>query len=198
MGGNVYVYELKEATTGLVEPINRLLRQLSSSPHPFTVDSLEAIVNSANSHLFIAEADGAVSGMLTLCDYLAPTGRKMWIEDVVVDEAARGRSIGRLLVNTAIEYAKNIGPGSTMRSLATSMPVVSRSKKMIGLVIFSFMSALVCWLIVFHTHGHEQHQNVVLRIVLYGAYYARAAWVGQFNGYAFAVQYVQDFNEEVA
>ena len=114
MNCDVSVYELKEAATALVEPINRLLRQLSSSPHPFTVDSLEAIVNSANSHLFIAEVDGVVAGMLTLCDYLAPTGRKMWIEDVVVDEAARGRSIGRLLVNTAIEYAKSIGPGTLM------------------------------------------------------------------------------------
>lgn len=119
MNCDVSVYELKEAATALVEPINRLLRQLSSSPHQFTLSSLEAIVQSANSHLFIAEVDGVVAGMLTLCDYLAPTGRKMWIEDVVVDEAARGRSIGRILVNTAIEYAKSIGPGTL---LLTSRP----------------------------------------------------------------------------
>lgn len=134
MDGNVYVYELKETTAGLVEPINRLLRQLSSSPHPFTVDSLEAIVNSANSHLFIAEADGAVSGMLTLCDYLAPTGRKMWIEDVVVDEAARGRSIGRLLVNTAIEYAKNIGPGTLMLTSRPSREAANALYRSCGFV----------------------------------------------------------------
>ena len=134
MDGNVSVYELKEAATALVEPINRLLRQLSSSPHPFTVDSLEAIVQSANSHLFIAEADGAVSGMLTLCDYLAPTGRKMWIEDVVVDEAARGRSIGRLLVNTAIEYAKNIGPGTLMLTSRPSREAANALYRSCGFV----------------------------------------------------------------
>lgn len=134
MNGNIYVYELKEATAGLVEPINRLLRQLSSSPHPFTVDSLEAIVNSANSHLFIAEVDGAVSGMLTLCDYLAPTGRKMWIEDVVVDEVARGRSVGRLLVNTAIEYAKNIGQGTLMLTSRPSREAANALYRSCGFV----------------------------------------------------------------
>ncbi len=134
MDGNVYVYELKEATAGLVEPINRLLRQLSSSPHPFTVDSLEAIVQSANSHLFIAEVDGVVAGMLTLCDYLAPTGRKMWIEDVVVDEAARGRSIGRLLVNTAIEYAKSIGPGTLMLTSRPSREAANALYRSCGFV----------------------------------------------------------------
>lgn len=134
MDGNIYVYELKEATAGLVEPINRLLRQLSSSPHPFTVDSLEAIVNSANSHLFIAEVDGAVSGMLTLCDYLAPTGRKMWIEDVVVDEVARGRSVGRLLVNTAIEYAKNIGSGTLMLTSRPSREAANALYRSCGFV----------------------------------------------------------------
>lgn len=134
MDGNVYVYELKEAATALVEPINRLLRQLSSSPHPFTVDSLEAIVQSANSHLFIAEVDGVVAGMLTLCDYLAPTGRKMWIEDVVVDEAARGRSIGRLLVNTAIEYAKSIGPGTLMLTSRPSREAANALYRSCGFV----------------------------------------------------------------
>ena len=134
MDGNVSVYELKEAATALVEPINRLLRQLSSSPHPFTVDSLEAIVQSANSHLFIAEVDGVVAGMLTLCDYLAPTGRKMWIEDVVVDEAARGRSIGRLLVNTAIEYAKSIGPGTLMLTSRPSREAANALYRSCGFV----------------------------------------------------------------
>lgn len=134
MDGNVYVYELKEAATALVEPINRLLRQLSTSPHPFTVDSLEAIVQSANSHLFIAEVDGVVAGMLTLCDYLAPTGRKMWIEDVVVDEAARGRSIGRLLVNTAIEYAKSIGPGTLMLTSRPSREAANALYRSCGFV----------------------------------------------------------------
>ena len=47
--------------------------------------------------------------MLTLAHYMAPTGRKLWVEDVVVDSSLRGKSIGRALVQHAIEKAKEIG-----------------------------------------------------------------------------------------
>ena len=66
------------------------------------------------SHLFLARYNGEVVAMLTLGEYLAPTGRKMWIEDVVVDTAARGLSIGRAMVEYAIEYARGLGGGALM------------------------------------------------------------------------------------
>ena len=71
-------------------------------------------MESEASHLFLAKYKGDVVGMLTLGEYLAPTGRKMWIEDVVVDEVARGLSIGRAMVGHAIEYAKGLGGGALM------------------------------------------------------------------------------------
>lgn len=114
MNGKIIVYELKEACNEHVAAVNRLLVQLSSTPRCFTVASLEAIVQSGNSHLFVAEVDGAVAGMLTLSHYLAPTGLKMWIEDVVVDETMRGHSLGRRLVEKAIEYARTLGNGTLM------------------------------------------------------------------------------------
>ena len=114
MENGVVIYELKSADVAYVEPINRLLAQLSSSPRTFTVEALEAIVQSGNSHLLLAEVDGVVAGMLTLCDYLAPTGRKMWVEDVVVDGSVRGCGVGRRLVEHAIGFAKELGGGSLM------------------------------------------------------------------------------------
>lgn len=114
MNGFVNVYELLEADDMHACAIDALLKQLSSTLRCFTRASLEEIVLSANSHLFVAEVDGVVAGMLTLSHYVAPTGRKMWIEDVVVDEAMRGRSLGRLLVEKAIAHAHTLGPGSLM------------------------------------------------------------------------------------
>ena len=93
---------------------NRLLAQLSSSGACIDIAQLQALVESEASHLFLAKYKGNVVGMLTLGEYLAPTGRKMWIEDVVVDEAARGLSIGRAMVGHAIEYAKGLGGGALM------------------------------------------------------------------------------------
>lgn len=114
MKANIRIYELEKVEESYADEINRLLLQLSSSPVEFGISELEAIVASPSTHLFILECEGSVSGMLTLGEYLAPTGRKMWIEDVVVDNAMRGRSLGRALVEHAIEYAGRLGCGTLM------------------------------------------------------------------------------------
>ena len=110
----IEIFELKVACNCYVGPINRLLAQLSSSGACIDEAQLQALVESEASHLFLAKYKGEVVAMLTLGEYLAPTGRKMWIEDVVVDESARGLSIGRAMVGHAIEYAKGLGGGALM------------------------------------------------------------------------------------
>ena len=90
MNGSVSVFELDEVSESRAASICYLLNQLSASSYLFTLKELTAIVESPATHLFIAECDGATVGMLTVGEYLAPTGRKMWIEDVVVDESFRG------------------------------------------------------------------------------------------------------------
>ena len=114
MEKEVRIFEVQEALGSYVDDVNRLLVQLSSSPAPFTLENLAALVSSAATHLFFAESEGSVVGMLTLGEYLAPTGRKMWIEDVVVDAAARGRSFGRAMVEYAVDYARRLGNGTLM------------------------------------------------------------------------------------
>ena len=47
--------------------------------------------------------------MLTLVVFPIPTGVRAWIEDVVVDEAARGRQIATKLIDEAIRLAKESG-----------------------------------------------------------------------------------------
>lgn len=92
-----------------VVSIQALLKQLSSSSVEFGEADFVALVESSSSRLFLLLSDGNVCGMLTLAHYLAPTGRKMWIEDVVVDSTMRGRSLGRRLVEFAIERAREMG-----------------------------------------------------------------------------------------
>ena len=108
------IFEVKEACDGFVESINRLLAQLSSSGRCLTFGQLQAMVDCAASHLFLARYNGEIVAMLTLGEYLAPTGRKMWIEDVVVDVAARGNSFGRAMVEYAVGYARALGDGALM------------------------------------------------------------------------------------
>lgn len=114
MEQGIVISELLVNSSNALWAIRRLLSQLTSSPVDLTLEGLEAIVASSSSHLFLAKCGDDIVGMLTLGEYLAPTGRKMWIEDVVVDEAVRGRSVGRRLVEYATEYAARSGGGALM------------------------------------------------------------------------------------
>jgi ribosomal protein S18 acetylase RimI-like enzyme len=47
--------------------------------------------------------------MLTLITFRIPTGRRAWIEDVVVDADARGEGIGERLTEAAVDEARRRG-----------------------------------------------------------------------------------------
>jgi len=55
------------------------------------------------------DARGRIIGALTLAVYRVPTGIRSIIEDVIVDEAARGQGIGEALTRRALEIAKEAG-----------------------------------------------------------------------------------------
>jgi ribosomal protein S18 acetylase RimI-like enzyme len=101
----VEIEKVQFATPEVVEGLNRLLPQLSSQPPTLTIDDVERMVHSEAATLFVATEDGAVLGTLTLIIFSIPTGRRGWIEDVVVDENARGRGVGEKLTTAAIEEA---------------------------------------------------------------------------------------------
>ena len=88
------------------EAVCRLMGQLTTRNITFTEEDYRSLVASPCSHLFLLEHEAKVVGMLTLGEYLSPTGSKAWIEDVVVDEACRGYGFGRMLVAHAIDYSK--------------------------------------------------------------------------------------------
>jgi len=106
----VSVTEAAEVTDELVEAFVRLIPQLSSSSAPTDRAGLAAIVESAASILFVArDPDGRIVGSLTLAVFRIPTGVRAWIEDVVVDDAARGAGVGEALVAAAISRAGAVG-----------------------------------------------------------------------------------------
>ena len=104
----------------LVKAFERLLPQLSSSAQVPTEEYVAHLLASESMHLLVAkEEDGDIVGMLSLVLVDIPTGRKAWIEDVVVDAEYRGCSIGALLVDKAVEIACE---ASAKRIYLTSNP----------------------------------------------------------------------------
>lgn len=103
----MHIEEVTANTTGLTDAINRFLCLLTSTGHPITESDLAALIASGNSHLFVAiDEQGSYAGMITVGIYRSPTGKKAWIEDVVVDEAYRGRGVGKQLTQHAIAFAR--------------------------------------------------------------------------------------------
>jgi len=104
------VYEATEVDDELVEAFVRLIPQLSSSSAPTSGADLAAIAASEASILFMArDGRGALVGSLTLAVFRIPTGVRAWIEDVVVDDSARGSGAGEALVAAAVERAGSLG-----------------------------------------------------------------------------------------
>jgi ribosomal protein S18 acetylase RimI-like enzyme len=116
----------------LVEAFARLIPQLSSSSPPPTAVELEGIVACPESDLFVAELDGRIVGALTLATYRIPTGLKAWIEDVVVDESARGHGVGEALNQAALESARARGAKHVSLTSRPSRAAANRLYQRIG------------------------------------------------------------------
>ena len=109
----VVVVEIDRVTDELVKAFSHLVPQLSSSSAPPGGAELQEIVDSTSSVLLVArDRAGAMVGSLTLALFRVPTGLRAWIEDVVVDESARGAGAGEALVAAALERAGAVGARS--------------------------------------------------------------------------------------
>jgi len=108
----IAVEKLDEATDEAVAAFGRLLPQLSSSAAPLDAEALAAIVSSPAVTVLIARSGGDIVGSLTLAMFPIPTGIRAWIEDVVVDDAARGQGVGAVLTEEAIRRARDAGARS--------------------------------------------------------------------------------------
>ena len=135
---SISVRAATEVDDGLVEAFSRLIPQLSSSSPPPTAAELLSIIDNPNSVLFIAELDGdddvrSVVGSLTLAFYRIPTGLKAWIEDVVVDESARGLGVGEALNVAAIDESRQRGAKNVSLTSRSSREAANRLYQRLGL-----------------------------------------------------------------
>lgn len=93
----------------ILEAFGRLIPQLSSSNPAPDLERLKGIVEHEAISLFLARSHGRIVGALTLAVFPIPTGVRAWIEDVVVDESARGQGVGEALNRAALDRARDLG-----------------------------------------------------------------------------------------
>jgi ribosomal protein S18 acetylase RimI-like enzyme len=140
----VNVEVLREATDEAVKAFGRLLPQLSRSAPPLDRAALARILGCPANTVLLARTatgpdgtgpgDGEIVGTLTLVMFPIPTGLRAWIEDVVVDEAARGQGVGAALTHAAIRLANQRGARTVDLTSRPSREAANRLYQRLGFV----------------------------------------------------------------
>ncbi len=130
---SIRVEPATEVTAELHDALTRLMPQLSRSAPPPTTAELDEIVRSEATLLLVArDADRVILGSLTLVLFRIPTGVRAWIEDVVVDESARGRGVGEALTRSALAQASARGARNVDLTSRPSREAANRLYRRLG------------------------------------------------------------------
>ena len=111
--------------------------QLSPSAAVPTPDLIQEIVEPHASTVLVARDlrdQVRIVGMLTLIVFRIPTGVRAWIEDVVVDETARGRGVGEALSQEAVRRALALGARTVELTSRPSREAANRLYQRLGFV----------------------------------------------------------------
>lgn len=117
---------LKEVDEKAVTKIHKLIFQLANEEITPNLEDFQNFLNLPNTYFFVAIAENEIVGIGTFVYYVIPTGKKGWIEDIVVDENQRGKGIAEKLIRKMLETAKTIG--MTQVNLTSSYSRISANK----------------------------------------------------------------------
>jgi ribosomal protein S18 acetylase RimI-like enzyme len=134
-GVTVQVEVLDEVTGDVVEAFGRLLPQLSRSAQPPGQADLQALVRHPANSVLVARSGGTITGTLTLVMFPLPTGMRAWIEDVVVDESARGQGIGEAMTQEALRLAREAGARTVDLTSRPAREAAGRLYERVGFTI---------------------------------------------------------------
>jgi len=94
----------KDGSPEFQNQIRALFQQLAPTKKQL---QLHEIFNDKNDFTLVyGIKDGEILGMASMCVYSVISGKKAWVEDVVVHEDARGKGLGRKLMQKLLEVAK--------------------------------------------------------------------------------------------
>ena len=94
--------ELEAALAGLLPQLNPAIR-------PPDAGRLAKLLADPAVRLLVAREGDTIAGTATVIVYTSPAWTKARIEDVVVDQSARGKGVGRALVDACIAIARERG-----------------------------------------------------------------------------------------
>ena len=128
----IQVAPVMSASADVLAACHRLIPQLSASSTPISAQELEEIIESDTTLLFAARSGQEIVGLLTLAIFRIPTGVRAWIEDVVVDNQARGKGVGDALNRAALAEAERRGAKTVDLTSRPSREAANRLYQRLG------------------------------------------------------------------
>jgi ribosomal protein S18 acetylase RimI-like enzyme len=98
-----------DAAAGEADALGRLLRQVSSNATSLTPQRVREVLRTPSTSVLVARLDGQIVGMALLLTLTTLSGDTGYVEEVVVDEAVRGRHISTLLMRELLSLAARKG-----------------------------------------------------------------------------------------
>ena len=98
-----------EVTPQIRAALARLLPQLNARLPVPTMERLQRIIDDPAVTLLVAMEGGEIIGTSTVIVYSTPFWIKARLDEVVVDDSARGRGVGEALVKACLEIGRERG-----------------------------------------------------------------------------------------
>jgi GNAT superfamily N-acetyltransferase len=105
----VRIETVTEATSEVHAALAHLLPQLNSQLPVPSMERLQALVADPAATLLLAKEGGDIIGTTTVIVYTTPFWIKARLDEVVVDQEARGKGVGAALVSAALDVARQKG-----------------------------------------------------------------------------------------
>src|SRR5882762_11796237 len=103
------VEAVHEVTPQLLAALARLLPQLNPKLRVPDEERLRRLIDDSAATLLVAKEGDDIVGTTTVILYTTPFWIKARLDEVVVDDAARGKGIGEALVSAALEVGRERG-----------------------------------------------------------------------------------------
>jgi GNAT superfamily N-acetyltransferase len=105
----VRIETVTQVTPQLTAVLGRLLHQLNARLPAPTTERLQRILDDPAVTLLVAKEGDEIIGTSTVIVYSTPFWIKARLDEVVVDESARGKGVGEALVQACLEIGRERG-----------------------------------------------------------------------------------------
>lgn len=107
----IIIRQAAEQDVDELADVNHLIQQLNPALAPLDRDQWASLIAAPETYIALAREVNSswILGMGTLASYGVASGRKGWIEDVVVEADWRGKGVGRAIIEELLTEARRRG-----------------------------------------------------------------------------------------